>query len=248
MIPETRASYTGASLIGKKATMDNNSAALKASWRQRQAALGSTRRSVLYKNFPDFLNSSLHKRHVRFILDQLGNSPQYLLDLGCGYGRISAEIIKRHPHSTIQGVEFCDEFARQFEQDIGECALQTIQEYEQTRQYDVILCITVLMYVSPPELAYHLDRYWQALRPGGQLICIEPCENIINRLRRASNSKTLSPTGGDLIHYFDAGELAGKLLALPNARLLQKKNFGVLPLFPVPRLHEGFAVEKLAAR
>lgn len=228
--------------------MDDKNSELKASWRERQEALGSTKRSVLYKNFPDFLNNSLHDRHIRFILDQLTEHSTSILDLGCGYGRISAEIKKAHPECTIQGVELCDEFAEQFRQEVGECASGTIQDYEPTRNYDVILFITVLMYLAPSEVAHHLHRYWNALQPGGRLICIEPFNNVLIRLRKASDSEALSPTGGDFVHYFKTGELASGLLALPNSKLLQHQKFGIIPLVNVPRLHDGFCIEKLVDR
>ena len=227
--------------------MDENTQNLKASWRERQAALGSTRRSVLYKNFPDFLNNSLHKRHVRFILRYLPENAAHVLDLGCGYGRIAAELKREYPALSIQGVELCDEFAEQFRRDVGDCAVATLQDYEPTRSFDAILCVTVLMYVSPGDLDYQLGRYWQALAPGGRLICIESRNNSLVSLRRASASNALSPTGGELAHYFQPGELASALARLPHSRILRREKFGVLPLINAPALHEGFVAEKLPA-
>jgi ubiquinone/menaquinone biosynthesis C-methylase UbiE len=226
--------------------MDEKNRQLQRNWRERQEVLGSTKRSVLYKNFPDILNSSLHKRHVRFILSQLPEQPNNILDLGCGYGRISAEIKKTHPDSKIEGVELCDEFAEQFRMTIGECVSAAMQDYEPTRMYDVVLCITVLMYLAQDELQQQLSRYWQAIRPGGRLICIESFNNSLIGLRKASDSKSMSPTGGELVHYFQPGELASAIMALPNARIVRRKKFGIIPLLAVPRLHEGYAVEKLA--
>jgi len=227
--------------------MDENTQNLKASWRERQAALGSTRRSVLYKNFPDFLNNSLHRRHVNFILRYLPEKATQVLDLGCGYGRIAAELKQKHEALEIRGVELCDEFAEQFRREIGECAVATLQDYQPTRSFDAILCITVLMYVAPGELDYQLGRYWQALAPGGRLICIESFNNSLVGLRRVSASQSLSPTGGELAHYFQPGELEGALMRLPHGRILQRQRFGILPFFNFPALHEGFAVEKQPA-
>jgi trans-aconitate methyltransferase len=224
--------------------MNGDNAELKASWKERQETLGSTKRSVLYKNFPDFLNSYVHARHMRFILSQMPESPKHILDLGCGYGRISAEVKKAHPGSIIQGVELCDEFAEQFRKDIGECASGSIQSYEPSRQFDVILFVTVLMYLTADELAENLNKYWGALSPGGRLICIEPFNNVLTRLRKASDNKAMSPTGGDHVHYFQAGELKSRLASLPHSVVVSQDNFGILPVLNFPRLHEGFSVEK----
>ena len=231
--------------VGPEATaMDRNSADLKKSWKERQITLGSTKRSVLYKNFPDFLNTYLHNCHTRFILSQIPEAPKNILDLGCGYGRISAEIKSVHPTSTIQGVELCDEFSDQFRKDIGDCAGGTIQDYQPTRKFDVILFITVLMYLAPEEVADNLNKYWEALNSGGRLICIEPYDNVLIRLRKASDSKKLSPTGGNLAHYFGAGELSNKLSDLPRSKILSHRKFGIISFAKIPRLHDGFSVQK----
>ena len=230
---------------GPEATMmDKNSIDLKASWKERQESLGSTKRSVLYKNFPGFLNNYVHDRHIQFILGQLPAAPDNILDLGCGYGRISTEIRNAHPASTIQGVELCDEFSEQFRKNVGECASGTIQDYQPTRKFDVILFITVLMYLTPGEIVGNLSKYWEALSPGGRFICIEPCNNMMVRLRKAANTKKLSPTGGDLVHYFGVGELSTTLSNLPNSRILNHEKFGIIPLINMPRLHDGFSIQK----
>lgn len=224
--------------------MDDNTSELKASWQARQEAFGSTKRSVLSKNLPDFMNNSLHARHVQFVFDQLTEGSSNILDLGCGYGRISAEIKKAYPECTIQGVELCDEFAEQFRREIGACASGTIQNYQPTRKFDVILFITVLMYVEPGKVVENLDKYWRALNPGGRFICIESCGNMFVRLRASTNNEKLSPTGGGLVHYFGEGELAALLSNLTDSRVLRHKKFGIFPFANLPRLHDGFSVEK----
>lgn len=226
--------------------MDRRNSDLKDSWKQRHGALGNTRRSVLYKNFPEFLNNYIHASHVKFVLNQLPRSPRHVLDLGCGYGRISAEIQNVHPSAKLQGVELCDEFAEQFRRDLGDCASATIQEYVPTEQFDVILFVTVLMYVAPDEVAANLARYWDALAPGGRLIVIEPCDNALIWLRKKTKARNISPTGGSLVHYFASDELGSHLDRLSGSRIIRKENFGLFPLLGVPRLHCGFSVEKAA--
>jgi len=102
------------------------------------------------------------------------------------------------------------------------------------------------MYVAPDEVAVNLARYWDALAPGGRLIVIEPCDNILIQFRKKTRVRNLSPTGGSFVHYFSSDELGSHLQGLSESRIIQKENFGLFPLLGVPRLHGGFSVEKVA--
>ena len=81
---------------------------LRREWDRRSASMGSTQRAVLFKRFPGWLNDSIHRRHVRFIIDNCPPDPSRVLDVGCGYGRISAELARRHPATRFQGVDLSE--------------------------------------------------------------------------------------------------------------------------------------------
>ena len=61
---------------------------LKKAWDEHQEILGLTKRAVLFKRFPDWLNESIHRRHVRFVLNNCPEVTKSILDVGCGYVRI----------------------------------------------------------------------------------------------------------------------------------------------------------------
>jgi SAM-dependent methyltransferase len=147
-------------------------------WDERQRALGCTPRAVLFKRFPGWLNAWLHRRHVAFLLENLPLRAERILDVGCGYGRVSLAVKRERPHVAIEGVEFCAAFAEQFEKRVGRCHRVPIQEFRPEHRYEAILIVTLLMYLSEADRSQALSVLWQSLEPGGRLLCIEPAAEI----------------------------------------------------------------------
>lgn len=214
------------------------------SWVERQRRLGNTQRAVLYKNLPAWVNSALHRKHVRFILDGMPEEPKTILDVGCGYGRLANEMQLVYPQAEIYGIEVCKPFAEKFQEKFAGCFNGPIQEYRPDRLFDAVVIVTVLMYVEPARLGETLLRLWDAVKPGGSLVVIEQYKNVLIRMRSAIGSSKLSPTGGSGVVYFQANELARLLAGLPASSILSTRPFGLMPLIDWPVLHNGFVVRK----
>jgi len=223
--------------------MDSKTEEIQQAWDQRQQRLGSNQRSVLYKNLPEVFNQSLHKRHSQFIVNNIPPTAHRLLDLGCGYGRLAREVKRDNSEIAISGVELCQAFAEQFDKEFEECFHGSIQSYQPQNRFDVILIVTVLMYVEREELSELLNRYWATLPIGGRIICIEQFDNILIQLRRAFLKNKLQPTGRE-VHYFQRNELINLLLALPGSKLISQQKFGLLPILNRPVMHTGIVLQK----
>jgi len=221
--------------------MNNN---LKKNWNERQKEMGSTQRSVLFKNFPTYLNDIVHATHTKFILENMPDELETALDLGCGYGRISIEIKNKHPLVSIEGVEIGDTFSEDFRKTIGSCFKGSMQDYQPRHCFDLIIIITALMYIPEIEIQKTIDKYWSFLNNGGHFICIEPYESSLIKLRKASKNKTLAPTG-EQVKYFKRDELTSIFDGLPNASQVDKRFFGIIPFINTPRLHVGICYKKL---
>ena len=209
---------------------------LKKAWDERQGRLGHSRRAVLFKRFPGWLNESIHRRHVRFIRDNLPIDPKTVLDVGCGYGRISSELKKSNPGIVFQGVDFCAEFAAAYERDIGNCFNGPIQEFNSEDSYDTIIIVTTLMYLDTGEHNLILGRLWSMLNPGGRLICIEPASEIFTIWRALTGRHSASPTGGSIRH-FGRNEFVSMLSALENASIKAVDSILLIPKIPFSALH-----------
>ncbi len=64
-------------------------------WEERSRTLGNSKRSVLLKNIPSFINNAIHQQHLYFIFNSMEKNHKEILDVGCGYGRISQELLKK---------------------------------------------------------------------------------------------------------------------------------------------------------
>lgn len=216
-------------------------------WDERQRSLGSTPRAVLFKGFPGWLNRWLHRRHVGFLLSHLPPRAGRILDVGCGYGRISLAIRQARPSAVIDGVEFCAAFADAFEQRVGRCFRVPVEEFRPEPGYDAILIVTLLMYLPEAESARVLSVLWHGLAPGGRILCIEPAAEIAELESRLFRRRApADATSG--IRRFRMDELAGSLGSLPGARLAGSTSIRLIPGVSASALHHGVAVEKATSR
>jgi SAM-dependent methyltransferase len=212
-------------------------------WEARQRSLGCTPRAVLFKRFPVWLNAWLHRRHVDFLLQNLPPRAERILDVGCGYGRISLAVKRVNPNVGIEGVEFCEPFAEEFERRVGRCYRVPIQEFRPEHRYDAIVVVTLLMYLSEDDRSRVLSVLWDGLRPGGRLICIEPAAEIAALERRILRRREpADATSG--VRRFRAAELAADLRALPGASIKAASSIRLLPGIASSSLHHCVAVEK----
>ena len=74
-------------------------------WEKRSINYGASWKSVLFKGMPDLANEHFHSCHINFILECIKSNKDdiRILDIGCGYGRLSLPIIQKLPQAQIIG-------------------------------------------------------------------------------------------------------------------------------------------------
>lgn len=148
---------------------------LKGEWSERWKRLGTTKRSVLFKRFPAWLNNSIHNQHARFCSNNISDNTKSLLDVRCGYGRISSEVKQKNSNINVfQSMDLCTEFALAYEKNIGPCFNGPAQHYCTDDKFDTVIIITLLMHLELGEQLSTLKKMWAMLNPEGRLIIIEP--------------------------------------------------------------------------
>lgn len=225
--------------------MTERIARLRAEWDERAKRLGSRQRSVLFKRFPAWLNRRVHDAHVAFCLRHLRPDTSSVLDVGCGYGRISCELQrKRSEIGHFQGIELSPTFARAYAQNVGPCFIGPVQEFHTTRHYDAIIVVTVLMYLEAEEHQTELARLWGMLNPdGGRLICIEPAIEFLEFWRRLTRTRDASPTGGD-IATFTLEDLHETCTRLPDSVVIEAESIAPISLLRNLTLHHAVALAR----
>ncbi len=146
-------------------------------WELRSHLFGASLRSVLFKGLPNALNEHLHNWQKEVILKLIeGKDGLKILDVGCGYGRLSIPIIEKFPGVDISGVDISENYVRLYKENTNHLALiGTIENLPaELGTFDYIICITVLMYLDHENLGKAVFNLILHLKPGGRLILIEP--------------------------------------------------------------------------
>lgn len=217
---------------------------LKKDWDERSERLGLTKRAVLFKRFPGWLNQSIHRRHARFVIENCMSNAGQVLDVGCGYGRISRELANQFPDLRFQGVDLCKEFANEYERSFGRCFNGPIQDFRSDERFNLILIVTTLMYLTMEEHEEVLQRLWSMLEPKGRIVCIEPASELFILWRRLTGRESASPTGGTVYHFMRQ-QLEDKFASLEGSRIVARRSVNILPYLSATAVHHCVAIEKL---
>lgn len=145
-------------------------------WESRSRIYGPTLKGVLFGGMPGSVNRHFHKWQTEMVLESIsvGGNPT-ILDVGCGYGRISIEIKRRLPKACVIGMDVSNYYIKMYKETtqcsgfIGE--VQNIPS--RYGRFDYIVCVTVLMYLDKADLAAGISSLLRHLKPGGKLILIE---------------------------------------------------------------------------
>lgn len=172
-------------------------------WEKRSINYGSSLQSVLFKGMPDLANEHFHSSHLNFIIECLKDSKatMRILDVGCGYGRLSVPLVTKFPQAQISGMDISPNYVKLYRENTGRDAfIGTVDAIRtETGTFDYIIVVTVLMYLRENKLKETFSGLFAHLNPGGKIILIEPdksgiifqtCCGLTKLLRKDSNINT----------------------------------------------------------
>lgn len=183
---------------------------LREKWEVRARECGDRIDGVLYRGLPPALNQQLDEQHgvaVREQLLPLVPKGGLVLDVGCGYGRLSALVLEARPDLRVVGVDLAHPYALLFQQRLGQdgiCARFSALPFP-VATFDALIACTVLMYAAPLERESVLRRMLETLKPGGHALLVDPSSEFMRLAALAAPSSRDTPTGG---HWFTHAEYA----------------------------------------
>lgn len=174
---------------------------LKKAWEQRAAQSGNSQSGVLPRNFPDALNNYLHKQHLQIVLKKFLPQLQKgatLLDVGCGYGRLSTCINDYRPDLTLIGVDFALTYCRYYKGNTGNPSLCANFGSPPLLQasIDGLIAVTALMYIPAFEAANVMKRLGDLLKADGIALFIDPGQEFLKLANLIKGSELNSITSG----------------------------------------------------
>lgn len=155
---------------------------------------------VLFQGLSEQSNSILHEWHAWIVrtqfLPRLPHSAR-ILDLGCGYGRLSKVIATERPDIQLIGQDLALDYCRMFIAACGPCALADASAPPfLPASFDGVMAITCLMYVPDEALTHTLAALHSILRINGVMLSIDPGYELQHLIARLRGKKSRSLTGG----------------------------------------------------
>jgi 2-polyprenyl-3-methyl-5-hydroxy-6-metoxy-1,4-benzoquinol methylase len=205
---------------------------------------------------PETANRHFHFSHLNFIYDCIHDIKENcrILDIGCGYGRITMPLAQKLPAAEIIGMDISPAYVSLYKKNTGKNAfvgsIETIPE--SIGMFDLIISVTVMMYVQINQRRVMIRNLLKKLNPGGRLIMIEPDISginyqtgfgILNLIRKKASSGNIN-TGGQCFSSSELTNLiqeAGGLLV--KEQRIPATTFFFLPMYALGKLFP----EKIAA-
>ena len=99
------------------ATMDSTNHLNHEKWEKRSVLYGPIQRSVLFKGMPDIINEHIHNWHKKIVLKNIAKKKNMrVLDIGCGYGRLSMPVIDEYPETELLGIDITETFVKFYQE------------------------------------------------------------------------------------------------------------------------------------
>lgn len=173
---------------------------VRASWEQRAAEFGPTLSGVLLRNLSEGANRAIGDWTAAVVRDAfLPELPQRarVLDLGCGYGRLSAAIEAERADVRLTGQDISLGYCRQYRTQTRSCVVGDVARVPfPDATFDGVLSVACLMYVPRDDALAALRGIAALLRPGGVALILDPGRELQQWIARVMPRRSASPTGG----------------------------------------------------
>jgi 2-polyprenyl-6-hydroxyphenyl methylase/3-demethylubiquinone-9 3-methyltransferase len=146
------------------------------------------------------------------LVDHIRNwsSARAILDLGCGEGAVTQELVRRFPDARVTGIDISPSVGRLYRGEPHRVTFQqdTIEHFAARNPgtFDLVVVCDVLHHIRPEQRADFLRGAAGALKPGGLLILKEWIRSatLIHLLCFLSDRFIT----GDRVHYYSRPELS----------------------------------------
>lgn len=127
-----------------------------------------------------------------------------MLDIGSGYGRLSAQIKKSCYEMRLVGMDFSFLYCQRYRDKLGDSVCAAIEHLPfGERVATGALVVTALMYVPEHLCKRVVAEIMQTVHPGGVVLFIDPGMECIQLLRSVFPGSGRKTTGGDGFKYKD---------------------------------------------
>lgn len=148
-------------------------------WDNRYKTYGSRIEGVLQKSFPLPINEHIHQWMLKEIEQVIPrNKKCRILDIGCGWGRLSEPLVQKFPKCKIFGVDISQASVALYNQNLNNLGKAYRADVRKlpfgSLYFDVVFMVTTLMYLTDKkEQKMAIKEIFRVLKKGGRFVFIE---------------------------------------------------------------------------
>jgi ubiquinone/menaquinone biosynthesis C-methylase UbiE len=222
-----------------------------------KVSLDEKYKGVLFSNFPNLLNDYLHQWTSQLITSHITEKDRYILDLGCGYGRLSLMIREKFPEALLTGLDISPYYTREYIRNIHRAFSVTSNSvYLPFKKlfFDIIFEVFSLMYLTnKEEYKQALREMFGSLKDDGSILIIENNRigtyllngfGVLSFFSKIVHRKYFGRTKGLLFNYCEIDEMVQQ----NHGMVMKKIGMPVFTLFIPLNVLFAFLSEKLLSR
>lgn len=160
-------------------------------WEKRSLKYGTKIEGVLPKSLPTSVNNYLHEwmfKVISKVVESIDGREIKVLDLGCGYGRLSKELLNKFSHVKTLGIDISSRYVDLYNDSLsprGKAYQADLRKLPfKNNQFDLVLVVTTLMYlIYKKDQQRALKEIFRVAKPQAQIVIIErniSAQNLLN--------------------------------------------------------------------
>lgn len=214
---------------------------IKELWQERSQKYGKKIEGVLPKSFPPLVNGHLDKWMYQCLAEIIEKKKKLnILDVGCGYGRLSKKVLSDFPNVSIFGIDIAKRYVDIYNQELNPRGKAIYGDFLKlpfpNSYFDLCFMVTTLMYVTDKDSQKKaVGEFLRVLKPNGKFLIIErntlgnsivTLGGLISRLRGSKHQEITSVS-------FSPGYLVS-IIEENGGKILEKKGIPIWSLFLLP--------------